>query len=443
MNIHVDRPDRHDDDGAAIHQDVRGESPNEGHGIDDDLYAHKRVKRLIAVTSLTSPSLVLASGALCAGLPGLAVAAPLAGALYVGLVLNDNLVIREATAGRSVMASMILRAMVPITGTALTSIPVFMTLFGADIDRAIADRQQRQVEPVRAQVSRQVDADIDFVRAQLAAASAERTQIRADRKALLAPILADEERNRGALAAAEATISQMNLVLACEADGSRCNSSSSGQAGDKGPVSNLARHRLEDATQAQRAATAHLHDDDARSQTLTEEADRRLAMLEGPPAISNSISGLQKQFDERTAARDRLVRERVEGDPVVKAAMTPAGFGERLITLMTVILGQPALLMLTLIAKAFLTVFELLGLSRGLGFAKDSYDGWIRQQEGHRRLLDRNAWSNKRRLAQKLARIDTARALWEARRSFADARSFDRSNGLRSFLSRSKTRRWR
>jgi hypothetical protein len=99
---------------------------------------------LIVLSASPTPALLMATGFatdfLTYGRSGLLVAAQVAFAIFLALVLNDQMVNREALAGRTVWPSLLIRALFPISATTLAMGALVNHLFPAEISAAVAAR---------------------------------------------------------------------------------------------------------------------------------------------------------------------------------------------------------------------------------------------------------------------------------------------------------------
>jgi hypothetical protein len=394
----------------------------------------QQVSALIVTTSLVSPCLVIASGWLIHGAIGAAVAALPAAAIGAGLVLNDLAIMREVMAGGGTRATLFLRAMIPIGVNTLAALPIYLALFSADIDKLDADRARMVIAPITKAVAATVDQAINKLQTAASTAEIERQRLRSEHDKILAASAIEETALHHRLDEAEERERQFTFELKCEADGSVCLSTSSGAAGDKGPKSKLAGHRRDDAVARATAAQHELEVLRDRRADLLAPVNQRLSKLEDSATIDGSVAALQSRLDKAQGDRDLVIAQRVATDPDIVAARTPWGPGQRLISLVTILLANPVLFAAVLAGKIVQTAFEISGVLRAVRYARLSRAGheWSAAHQAHYHLTRLTRIEQSTELSK--AKIEAKHARWWANREFSDRRLLDLLDGVRSLV---------
>ena len=388
----------------------------------DDRPWHTEVNGLIFLTAAPTPLLIAATAYLFGGMGGFWVSLPAAGMVYTALMLNDRLVVREQSWGRSVRSTLLIRALVPIVGTSMASLGVFLWWFADDIDAVIAKNRRAVLSPVTAEITKTVDGEISSAKAAVTAARLERADLQKRYDVLIDTSAADEKAAADAVSAAQKDVTKQRLMLNCESDGSKCLPENSGRAGDQGPLSKTARHRLtaaeETVTKAEAEQTALQTRLGATRRTLL----TKLETLDAPADRVSSIAGLQATADRLAASRDVIIRQRVTSHPDVAATKTATGLGDKLVILTARILEHPTLLLYALLTKIGLTAFELMGILRGVSFARHSQQGRERRAAAAESDLQAQIASAKRKKIAYDAEVEFKVARIVADKRFDSAR---------------------
>ncbi len=420
MNAYVD---------PSVHATALGAA--EGHPKPDSRNEIKKIHALIATTALATPAMVCGAGYLYGGINALPVVLPVAIAIYVGAVLNDMLVMNQALRGNTSIATIFLRAMIPIAGTTLASLPVFLWLFAADIDRISEKSRSELVQPLLAATTLKIDADIDRAKSLVNDRTKELADLTKRREAILLDAMPLEKQLQNDAAIAQKRISENSLIVECETTGAKCLESSTGKEGN-GPVWKRASSLLSQAQFDLEAASGRLEQLRAEIDAKIAPIDTKVARLTADSS-NESVSWAREQLTVMTAHRDKTIGERLRSDPRWVAANAPVGLGERLIILLSIVLPQPVLFILVFAAKAIMTVFELLGISRAYQFAKSSDTRRLTREQ--LREHDHHAQLEKirRKTELKGAHILARREIWGLKRELRNAKFFDRKVGFPSF----------
>jgi hypothetical protein len=354
-----------------------------------------QVLMLMGTSALSTPALLLTAGYLQGGQSGALITLFPATALYAGLLLNDHLILREASAGKVTWPSIAIRSLIPIGGTTLLAIIVLSKLFAPDISAAITAHEAAIVVPLKAKYEQVVDGAIHEAVTRAERAEAAREALAAERKAKFSQ-----------MSAAQNEVIHLEAVMKCEAIGSQCFDTSSGKAGTQGPISNSARIRKEAAEKT----VARLKEEIA---TTSPE----IVALDGSGEAS--ALRLRQNAERLKATREETVHKQIDDDPAAIAVRAANGPGERLALLATIVLQKPALLIYALAGKIVTTAFELLGVMRGRGIAKSDPEVFARKSRYER------------------ARQSMTWGIWKARQEVKASKAFEKQSGLEALLRRS------